>query len=250
MSTVHEWFYARGDQQDGPVSGAHLKQLAASGKLRPDDRIWREGLPDWVEARTIKSIWNGQPPGPEVERGPDIPEIPMAVSSSDRLSQMLIVAGLVGLLLLVVSAVLPWKFLSGVSALPGRLILLFSLVLAGFVTATIVLKEHREASFLAASSFATFSFLIFIKALVSELSERHRGSGDFPFGPLLGIFVALAVAGVFGSLSVLHPVEWASLKSKGMPPLLYRHGSLLAVQLVACLAGLVFLVASSLILLP
>ena len=38
-----QWYYARNDQQFGPVSAAELKQLADSGKLPPDDLLWHEG---------------------------------------------------------------------------------------------------------------------------------------------------------------------------------------------------------------
>lgn len=47
-----DWFYAKDDQRLGPVSEQELKGLATDGKLRPNDLVWRDGMPDWVEART------------------------------------------------------------------------------------------------------------------------------------------------------------------------------------------------------
>jgi hypothetical protein len=47
-----DWFYAKDDQRLGPVSEQELKGLATDGKLKPGDLVWRDGMPDWVEART------------------------------------------------------------------------------------------------------------------------------------------------------------------------------------------------------
>jgi TM2 domain-containing membrane protein YozV len=52
-----DWFYSVGDTRQGPVTEAELKRLAADGKLRPDDLVWKDGMPDWVEARTVESFF-------------------------------------------------------------------------------------------------------------------------------------------------------------------------------------------------
>ena len=44
------WYYTSEGKQMKPVSGAELKQLAASGLLRPTDLVWTEGMPKWVRA--------------------------------------------------------------------------------------------------------------------------------------------------------------------------------------------------------
>ena len=54
---ANEYFYARGEEQFGPVSGGQLKALATSGELEPTDLVWKEGMPDWVEARRIKGLF-------------------------------------------------------------------------------------------------------------------------------------------------------------------------------------------------
>jgi hypothetical protein len=38
------WYYARGGQQQGPVSWQQLQQFAASGQLAPGDAVWTEGI--------------------------------------------------------------------------------------------------------------------------------------------------------------------------------------------------------------
>ena len=44
------WYYARDDEQLGPISTADLRQLAASGKLGPEDFVWKEGMEQWAPA--------------------------------------------------------------------------------------------------------------------------------------------------------------------------------------------------------
>lgn len=58
-----EWYYARGNQQYGPVSPAELRALAEKGVLGPDDLVWRAGMSDWVAARRIKGLFE-PPVGP------------------------------------------------------------------------------------------------------------------------------------------------------------------------------------------
>lgn len=45
------WFYARGNQQFGPVTLDVLRGLAQSGQLWPSDLVWVAGMTNWVEAR-------------------------------------------------------------------------------------------------------------------------------------------------------------------------------------------------------
>jgi hypothetical protein len=41
------WFYAEQGQQKGPVTEEEFKRLAASGTIRPETLLWREGLAHW-----------------------------------------------------------------------------------------------------------------------------------------------------------------------------------------------------------
>jgi hypothetical protein len=56
-----EWFYAKNNQQRGPVSPAELRQLAQSGQLAPEDLVWRQGLDDWTAASRVKGLFDGEP---------------------------------------------------------------------------------------------------------------------------------------------------------------------------------------------
>lgn len=44
------WYYAHGDVEKGPLSTAQMRALAAAGKIRPEDLVWKEGMETWVPA--------------------------------------------------------------------------------------------------------------------------------------------------------------------------------------------------------
>lgn len=46
----HQWYYSRDNQPAGPVAEAALCDLIARGDLRPNDLVWREGMPQWLPA--------------------------------------------------------------------------------------------------------------------------------------------------------------------------------------------------------
>ena len=52
-----DWFYSVGDTRQGPVTEDALKQLVTEGRLQPTDLVWRDGMADWVEARTIPAFF-------------------------------------------------------------------------------------------------------------------------------------------------------------------------------------------------
>jgi hypothetical protein len=52
-----EWFYSVGDSRQGPVTEDELKRLAADGTLKPADLVWKDGMSDWVEARTVDALF-------------------------------------------------------------------------------------------------------------------------------------------------------------------------------------------------
>ncbi len=53
-----EWYYTKdGKSKVGPISGAELQLLAKSGQLAPTDMIWKEGMPKWSAASSIKGLF-------------------------------------------------------------------------------------------------------------------------------------------------------------------------------------------------
>jgi len=70
----NEWFYTQnGQAAPAPVSSEQLRLLAGGGQLRPDDLVWKEGMPNWTPAASIKGLFGSakQPSG-------DIPVLPSA----------------------------------------------------------------------------------------------------------------------------------------------------------------------------
>jgi len=52
-----EWYYAKGNQQHGPVSAADLKSLAVSGQLTPQDMVRTNGMTEWKPAASVKGLF-------------------------------------------------------------------------------------------------------------------------------------------------------------------------------------------------
>lgn len=55
------WHYATGGEKHGPVTASQLKELATTGKLSPDDLVWREDMTEWRKASTVKGLFSDQP---------------------------------------------------------------------------------------------------------------------------------------------------------------------------------------------
>ena len=73
---MSQWFYAKNNQQHGPVSEEQLKQLAASRQLNPSDLVWTDGMSEWTEARKLKGLFPTQaPPSPPSPPSPGSPRI-------------------------------------------------------------------------------------------------------------------------------------------------------------------------------
>jgi hypothetical protein len=55
---ANEWHYTlNGQQAAAPITATQLKQLAASGQLKPTDLVWQDGMLDWVPAGAIKGLF-------------------------------------------------------------------------------------------------------------------------------------------------------------------------------------------------
>ena len=72
------WYYAKGDDQFGPISETELKTLADSGELASTDMVWRDGMSAWQQAGRIRSLF----PNSEASSGPTAP--PPRKQSFDR----------------------------------------------------------------------------------------------------------------------------------------------------------------------
>jgi hypothetical protein len=64
-----KWYYDHDGRTGGPVSVSQLRELAATGELRPSDRIRKEDMDRWVKARAVKGLFtldDQAPPAPAV----------------------------------------------------------------------------------------------------------------------------------------------------------------------------------------
>jgi hypothetical protein len=55
-----DWYYAKGQEQFGPVGTSELKAMAEAGRLTPDDLVWREGLSQWTPSSRVRGLHSGQ----------------------------------------------------------------------------------------------------------------------------------------------------------------------------------------------
>lgn len=73
------WYYTVDGNQQGPVSAAELKQLATSGSLKPQDLVWKEGMPEWTPAKNLKGLF------PVVEnKAPEAKATPQPETSTEE----------------------------------------------------------------------------------------------------------------------------------------------------------------------
>ncbi|WP_138992324.1 CD225/dispanin family protein [Larkinella sp. C7] len=61
---MKQYYYLEGNQQLGPFTLEELR----SKPLKPDTKVWTQGLPDWVAAQTVPEIneWLSRPQAPPV----------------------------------------------------------------------------------------------------------------------------------------------------------------------------------------
>jgi hypothetical protein len=60
------WYYAQGDQRQGPVSDSELDALIAAGTVNENTLVWKEGMANWAplkEARSTGPAGEQAPPG-------------------------------------------------------------------------------------------------------------------------------------------------------------------------------------------
>jgi hypothetical protein len=53
---AQEWYYAKDGTKHGPITVQQLKELAASGELRPSDLVWTQGQDEWKPANAVKGL--------------------------------------------------------------------------------------------------------------------------------------------------------------------------------------------------
>ena len=52
-----EWYYSVDGGREGPVSAGELKKKADAGAIKATDLVWKDGMADWVPAKSIKGLF-------------------------------------------------------------------------------------------------------------------------------------------------------------------------------------------------
>jgi hypothetical protein len=50
------WYVLRQGKQGGPFAGDALRHMVSAQQLLPGDLVWREGMPDWADARSVPEL--------------------------------------------------------------------------------------------------------------------------------------------------------------------------------------------------
>lgn len=50
---MSQWYYVDGEERKGPISEVELQALVASGDVRNDTHVWKEGMDDWQVYETV-----------------------------------------------------------------------------------------------------------------------------------------------------------------------------------------------------
>jgi hypothetical protein len=61
------WYYGRGSDITGPVSGSELADLAAAGRVLPTDTVWQDGVENGVPAGRVRNLFPSSPSAPQLD---------------------------------------------------------------------------------------------------------------------------------------------------------------------------------------
>jgi hypothetical protein len=86
-----QWYYGRGTDISGPVTGVELMALATSGEVLRTDTVWREGNENGVAADRVKNLFGPlakgeaevRPPGEDSPAAPAVPGVEAEVAPSE-----------------------------------------------------------------------------------------------------------------------------------------------------------------------
>ena len=93
------WYVRKGIKKLGPFNNAEMRGLASSGRLVPEDMIWKDGLDGWVKASKLKGVFPVQPQIQEVSPPPIEPETEVSNQQSDNPSvSILLITTVIGLI--------------------------------------------------------------------------------------------------------------------------------------------------------
>jgi hypothetical protein len=83
---AEQWFYEKEGHQYGPLSPQQMRSLGQSGKLAPDDLVWREGMQTKIPAGKYKGLLPGQSvPQSELSNASTETEVVIDAAAADHM---------------------------------------------------------------------------------------------------------------------------------------------------------------------
>jgi hypothetical protein len=79
---VEQYYFSQGDTPFGPFSAAEMRDLAAAGRIRPTDPLWRAGTGNKVLAARVKNLFAAPPP--PAQPAPALPADPVSEAPPAR----------------------------------------------------------------------------------------------------------------------------------------------------------------------
>ena len=64
------WYVGKNGNRRGPFTSAQVRQMVATGELKPTDMLWKEGMANWIQASSVTELFaaiqpdDGMPPPP------------------------------------------------------------------------------------------------------------------------------------------------------------------------------------------
>lgn len=102
------WHYVQNGQACGPIDTPALQALLQNGSLGPDALVWKQGMSDWVPARSVAGFAASVPPGgssPPIPPSSLPPKVPAAAMDPETLdieqNKVFAVLAYIGILFLV-----------------------------------------------------------------------------------------------------------------------------------------------------
>lgn len=75
-----KWYFACNNRKLGPFSAPQMKELAALGRIQPENTVWKEGVEKGVPAARVKSLFS-HTPGSTLPGKGEFPVAPSPASS-------------------------------------------------------------------------------------------------------------------------------------------------------------------------
>ncbi|MDB5298672.1 MAG: hypothetical protein JWO87_335, partial [Phycisphaerales bacterium] len=61
-----QWYFSQAGAQQGPVALGQLQQMVAMGRVKPTDLVWQAGMPQWVPAGNVPSLFGADAAPPPI----------------------------------------------------------------------------------------------------------------------------------------------------------------------------------------